>query len=294
MPITIAPSGVGTAYLYNTQTTAGLGYTQFVDAVPPSVNTPIFYEPGPVMSGDQLMLWIVVSAPPPTFGGAQVWSSLDNSTYGQIGIVGSGATQGVLTATFPAGSDPDTTDTLSVNVSESTAQTINPGSNLDADLGITLAYVNGSTPEMIGYSAATLTSPANYNLGTYIRRGMFGTANASHASGANFALLNGGVFRYVYTSNLVGRTLYFKFPSFNTLGGQLQALSSVPFYTYTLTGVGLTPVTDSTGCPTTIVLAGGAASIDWGALDSTCVLSCADWGHLTDPLSSYCIDEGHL
>lgn len=234
----ISPSGVATAFLYGTQTGGGPGYSGIIGAVPPNVNTPIFYEPDCDLSGNRLLLWIVVTGPGPNFGGAQVWASADGTTYGQLGGVGQGGVQGVLTATFPSGSDPDTANTLSVDVTESSG-TITAGSDTDADLGITLGYVNGSTPELIGYSAATLTSPGNYDLDTYIRRGMFGTSVASHSSGADFALLNQNVFAYVYPKQFVGQTVSFKFPSFNTVGGSLQDISTVPVYTYTLTGNGV-------------------------------------------------------
>jgi hypothetical protein len=233
----ITPSGVSTAFLYNTQVGGGPGYSAIIDATPPSVNPPIFYEPGCDLSGNRLLLWIVITGPPPNFGGAQVWASVDGSTYGQVGAVGNGGVQGRLTGNFPSGSDPDTTDTLSVDVSMS-GGTITSGSSTDADLGITLAYVNGSTPELIGYSTAVLTSPYNYNLGTYIRRGMFGTPNSSHSAGDNFALLNSNIFSYVYPRQLIGQTISFKFPSFNTVGGGLQDISQVPVYTYTLNGNG--------------------------------------------------------
>jgi hypothetical protein len=155
-----------------------------------------------------------------------------------LGGVGQGGVQGILTATFPSGSDPDTTNTLSVDLTES-GGTIVPGSHIEADLGITLAYVNGATPELIGYSTATLTSTYNYDLTSYIRRGMFGTPISSHSSGANFALLNSNTFAYVYPKQLIGQTVHFKFPSFNTVGGALQDISTVTDYTYTLIGRGV-------------------------------------------------------
>lgn len=233
----VVPSGVSTAFLYGNQVGGGPGYTDIVGAPPPDINPPIFYEPDCALSGNRLLLWIVITGPAPNFGGAQVWASADGTTYGQLGGVGQGGVQGILTANFPSGSDPDTVNTLSVNTFES-AGVITPGSTTDADLGITLGYVNGGSPELIGYSAATLTSPFNYNLDTYIRRGMFGSAIGSHSSGDNFALLNQNVFSYEYPAQLIGRTISFKFPSFNTVGGSLQDIAFSTVYTYTLTGVG--------------------------------------------------------
>jgi len=233
---------------------------------------------------------MIVTGAPPNWGGAQVWASADGSTYGQIGTVYQGGVQGILTALFPSGSDPDTVNTISVDISQSGGQII-AGSTTDADMGITLAYVGG---ELVGYSASTLTSVNQYNLGTYLRRGLYGSTIGSHAIGSRFGLVNGNIFTQIYPASWIGRTVYFKFLSFNAVGGMIQSLASAVAYPYTLTGNGVSPVGPSTTCPTTIVLFGGAAEIEWGSLDSDCIIDCADWGHLTDSVSPFCIDMGVL
>lgn len=284
----IVPSGVSTAFQYNTQVGGGPGYSGIIGATPPNVNTPIFYEPQPSLSQNMLVLWIILSGPPPNFGGAQVWASVDGTTYGQIGAVGQGGVQGVLTALFPSGSDPDTMHTLSVDVSES-GGTVPPGSTTDADLGVTLAIVDS---ELIGYSASTLTSTYNYNLDTYIRRGQFGTSIASHSIGAPFGLINGSVFKYEYPQNLIGHTIFFKFPSFNTVGGSLQDISTVTVYSYTLTGVGYNPTVGPGGCPVITVLAGGACCVELGWLGE-CNSAVCDLGVIGSPILQ-CLDLGSL
>lgn len=255
----ISPSGVSTAWQYPAQPNISSGgYTGAITATPPSINPPIIFEPDCSFTGDQLKVIMIVTALPLNWGGAQVWGSIDGTTYGQLGVVYKGGTQGLLTATFPSGSDPDTVNTLSVDVSESGQQVV-AGSTQDADFGLTLAYVDG---ELVGYSAVTLTAPSMYNLGTYLRRGMFNSTIASHASGTQFGLINGNDFSQTYLPNLVGQTVYFKFPSFNTAGGNLQPLASVVPYTYTLTGAGLCTGTKvkcrtlTTGASTTLSLTG--------------------------------------
>jgi hypothetical protein len=284
------PSGVSTAFTYPTQVGGGTGFTGIITAVPPNVNPPIIFEPSNDFTGNQVKVVMIVTGPGTNWGGAQVWASADGTTYGQIGTVYEGGVQGVLTAPFPSHSDPDTVDTLSVDVTMSEGSVI-AGSTTDADMGITLAYVGG---ELVGYSAATLTSPFNYNLGTYIRRGSYGSVIGAHSAGASFGLVNGNIFSQIYPSSWAGRTVYFKFLSYNSVGGALQSLASVVAYPYTLTGNGVSPVGPSTTCPTTIVLFGGAADIEWGSLDSDCVIDCADWGTLSDAVSSFCIDMGVL
>jgi hypothetical protein len=113
---------------------------------------------------------------------------------------------------------------------------IDVGSTGDADLGVTLAYVDG---ELVGYSNVVLTATDMYNLDTYLRRGMFDTVIGSHAVGANFALIGGHVFSQTYPSTMIGTTVHLKFPSFNSVGGKLEDISTLSSYTYTLTGQGL-------------------------------------------------------
>jgi hypothetical protein len=287
----VSPSGVNTAFLYSTQVSAGQGIVPTIAADPGNVNPPIIFEPPGALTNCQLVIWFIVTGASPNWGGCQVWVSGDDTTFGVIGAVGRGGVQGILTAPFPAGTDPDTANTLSVDLTES-AGTLTSATAHDADLGLTLAYVDG---ELISYSAATLISLSHYNLGSYLRRGDYGTPIGAHAAGSAFGLAL-TAFIHEYPSNLIGQTLYFKFTSFNSIGAQPQDLASVSAYAYKVTGAGQCQAggVAANVCPTTVVLAGGAAEIDWGSLDSTCIIDCADWGHLGDPLAPFCIDMGHL
>jgi len=232
----LAPSGVGTAFLYNTQVQGSGGYTDIIDTFPPSVNPPIIFEPNPSLSAGQISLWIVVTGPGDDWGGCQIWASVDGGTsYGQLGTMLAGGVQGELTEIFPAGPDPDTGNVLSIDTSIS-GGIVDTSSAGDADLGVTLAYVDG---ELVGYSNVVLTAPDLYNLDTYLRRGMFDTVISTHAVGSQFGLISGQVFSHTYPSIMIGTTVYFKFTSFNSVGGNLEDISTVPSYVYTLTGSGL-------------------------------------------------------
>ena len=237
----VVGTGVFTAYGYPTQNTAGQGYTAVAAAaaaVAPAINTPIIFEPPPGLTGGHLLLWIIATGGPANWGGCQVYISPDNTTYVPIGsAIYAGQVQGVLTASFASGSDPDTSHTLAVNLAES-GESLLAGTTGDADEYLTLCYCDG---ELIAYSAATLTGANAYSLGTYIRRGAWGTTIASHAMGAQFARILGSTFSMEFPSNLIGDTFYFKFPSFNTFGGGLQSLSNCTVYSYTLTGAGRLP-----------------------------------------------------
>ena len=63
-------------------------------------------------------MWIIASGGA-NWGGCQVWISTDGNAYGLAGTIYRGARQGVLTANLPATADPDITDTLAVDLSES-------------------------------------------------------------------------------------------------------------------------------------------------------------------------------
>ncbi len=290
----VTPSGASTAFLYATQPSLNHGgFSGIIGGLPPNVNPPIIFEPGCDFTGNQLKVVMIVTGTPPIWGGAQIWASVDGSTYGQIGTVYQGGRQGVLTAVFPSHVDPDTVDTLSVDITQSGGQIVS-GSATDADFGITLAYLGAPTSfELIGYSNVTLTSPFKYDIDTYVRRGMYGSIISSHAIGAQFGLVDGNIFSQVYPQNYVGSTVFFKFLSFNSVGGNIQSLASVPAYPYTLTGIGVCPGGGpGTGCPVITVLAGGACCVELGVLGE-CIASSCDLGVLGTPVTQ-CIDLGVL
>src|ERR1700693_1571549 len=124
----ISPSGVATAFQYPVQTSAGQGITAQLSAFPGSVNTPIIFQlPSPMTGGNQPQIFIIATGAATAWGGCIVNLSLDNTTFGTVGTILRGGVQGVLTATFPSHSDPDTVDTLSVNITESGQQIIEIG-----------------------------------------------------------------------------------------------------------------------------------------------------------------------
>ncbi len=229
-------AGTGAAPIYGQQ--ANSGYAANYNADPGNVNVPIIFEPP-----DQLVqdpeVWIAVSGAPASsggnWGGADVWVSTDGSSYQFLARVLGPARMGTLTATLPAGGDPDVSDTLAVDLTESGGNLLN-ASQLDADLNHTLCYVDG---ELISYQTAFLTGTYRYNL-TYLRRGAYGTPIGSHAAGAPFARLDSALLRYPYPVNLIGKPIYLKFLSFNVFGGGEQQIASLNPYTYYIQGTILT------------------------------------------------------
>jgi hypothetical protein len=230
------PAGVATSAAYPVQQPSGGGLA--TNASPGSVNTPIIFEPPAALVSDP-EIWIAASGGAggvanPYWGGAYVWVSLDGTTYAQIGTIIGPARQGVLSASLPtfAGTNPDATDTLAVNMAES-AGVLATATALDAQLANTLCIVDG---ELVSYATSTLTSASNYAL-TDLYRGLYGTAPAAHSSGAPFARLDDVIFKYALPAQYVGKTLYIKLQSFNVFGGAPQELSTCTPYNYTPTGV---------------------------------------------------------
>ena len=227
----------GNGYLpvYNRDSASGVApYDPF--ALPGDVNVPVIFEPPAALSGDQLQLWIIATGASASWGGCVIYVSTDNTTYAAIGTVYRGGRQGTLTANLPSHSDPDTTDTLSVDLTESAGQLLS-GTQADADNDVTLCYCDG---ELVSYETATLTSAYHYNL-TYLRRGAYGSTIGAHNTGSQFARIDpsAGLFKYTYPANFIGQTIYFKFASFNLLAQEVEDLSTLTAYPYTLTGAGI-------------------------------------------------------
>src|SRR5713226_3900544 len=214
---TITPIGVGTASLYPCLTTAGSGIDMLV--APGDSNPPIIFEPPAALSGGDLDVWLIASGGA-DWGGCQIWISSDGNTYALAGTLYRGARQGVLRATLPSHADPDTADTLSVDLSESQGQMLS-GTMADADNFVTLCYCDG---ELISYQTATLTAAYKYDL-TYLRRGVYGTPIGAHSAGAGFARFgpnDPSLFRYRYPQSFIGQTIHVKLPAFNLFGQELQ------------------------------------------------------------------------
>jgi hypothetical protein len=213
---------------------AGAGFVPNWSAPSGNVNTPLIFEPPSALLSGDLEIWIALSGPP-GWGGAQVWISSDNSSYAYAGAIGQPATMGALSASLGSygGAEPDNTNTLAVDLTESQGQ-LTSVSATDAQNLVTLCYVGG---ELLAYQTATLTASYKYNL-TTLWRGAFGSTIGSQSSGAQFARLDGAVGRFPYPTTLVGQTIYLKFLSFNNTGGAVQSLASVSPYTYVVTGGG--------------------------------------------------------
>lgn len=221
-----------------------------------SVNPPFFFEPTPRLYGveNQAQLWIALSSSSVDYGGCQPYVSTDGgSSYQPVDdpVVGNGIT-GATTADWPAASDPDTTNDLAVDLTESLG-TLESYQVTDEDNFVYPCIVAGGGAftipyELMSYAVATLTSPNHFTLkatgsGNKLRRGILGAPSAGvgvdHPTASRFAFLDPagtGIAKITIDPRWIGQTLFFKFPTFNTFGGAAQALSDCTAYSYTPTG----------------------------------------------------------
>ncbi len=229
--------GVGWSVAYPEQATAGYVPNSMIATGP--VNPPVIFEPPAALCGASgPQVWIVLSGPVATWGGAAVWMSTDDVHYTDIGTVAGQGAQGTLSAALVAysGANPDSGDTLAVDLTES-AGVLGPVPAGGAAQGASLCWVDG---ELIAYQNETLTAISQYRL-TTLYRAMYGTGASAHALGASFASLTAGpVFKWTLPTqaSLVDATIYFKFQSFNLYGAALQDISTCTAYSYTVTGNG--------------------------------------------------------
>ncbi len=243
-----APPGLSHHVLYPHQEVGG--YSANYNLPSGSINTPVIFA-GPCRSAiDVQEIWIAVSGAG-NYGGCAAWLSSDGTNYKKIGEITSPARHGFLTDPMSAGTDPDTTNTCKINLSESSG-TLTSGTIADADNRATLAWVGG---EFISYSAVTLTEACCYTLGTYMRRGLYGSPIGSHAGGSHFVRCDENIFKYAYDPALIGKIIYLKFPAFNQFGGGGQALEDAAEYSIVVPAVdngselGLSLVSPGPGVP---------------------------------------------
>ena len=233
------PGTIGAPPTYNVDTSDG--YIQDFDVDPGDAATPaIFDVPVQMVQVIGLETWLATHSATGNvnWGGCDIYLSTDGTSYFKRGTLTGASRMGTLTSNFASGSDPDTVNTLAVDLTNSQG-VLEGGTQNDADTATTICFVDG---EYVSYEQATLTATYKYNLGKsgstpgYLRRGQWGSQIASHLSGSLFVRLDGNVFDIPYTNADKGRTIHIKLVSFNIYGGGYQNLSTVTAYTHTIGG----------------------------------------------------------
>jgi len=253
-------AGTGSAAAYSFAT--GAGYAADYNADPGNALAPIVFEPPAQIASGALEIWLA-TAGGAQWGGCDIYVSSDDSTYKRAARTNGPARMGMLTASLPAGVDPDIADTLAVDLSPSRGSLLS-GTQSDADLGHTLCYVAGTAGgyELIAYETAALTGSYAYALGTYLRRGLYGTASVGHVSGAAFARLDDAIVKLPYDKSQIGSTIYLKLASFNLWSGGAQQLADVAPYAHVIAGPPAPP--DVTGF--TAQQSGAVVAFAWEAV----------------------------
>ena len=241
-----APPGVGSHAIYGTQSGGGGGVNNLVQ--PGNTGTPNIFVPPSVLTATGLEVWMgAYGVTPSTWGGCEVWVSYDNVSYGYVGSIDSPARMGTLTATLATGTDPDTTNTLAVNVLS--GQAMGSATTAEWNNYASLTLVDS---EYIAYQTATLTSANRYNL-TTLHRGLYGSSIANHADSAPFVRVDSAMFKMPITPDKIGQTIYVKLPAYNQFGSQLQQLSACTPTSFT---IGISQVPVLTGIVVTAIYGG--------------------------------------
>ena len=226
--------GIGSAPSYPVQSKAGYQGNQNADPGPVMVPI-IFNPPESLLLPGETQVWGAVAGADENWGGCEVWISADGDSYRMVESIYGRSRTGQLTAPLPVGVDPDVTNTLSVQLSA--ADQLTAATTTEADSGATLCWVNG---ELISYRDATLTGAGAYNL-QYLRRGRLRSSVTSHPVGASFVRLDDALWKYSYTMDQIGKTVWVKFRSFNVFGRALQDLADVTAYSITLSPARVVP-----------------------------------------------------
>lgn len=222
-----APTGVHSSPLYTQQ--QGQGYTVNYSTPPGNVAAPAFFEVPATQALSGLAIGAAVTGTISDWGGCEIWSSNDGTSYAYMGQVSGGARYGTVSNAITAAVGQVPRVTLSGNGGQMLS-----GSAADATVLSTLCLIDN---EFCAHTTATLISANVYDL-TLAVRGAHSTAAASHAAAAKFVRVDDAI---AYSDSLaldmIGKTIYFKFLSFNKFGGGKQQLADVTAYSYVITGV---------------------------------------------------------
>ncbi|MEN6472866.1 MAG: phage tail protein [Syntrophaceae bacterium] len=264
--------GVGSAVARSSQGNEGEETSSSAD--PGDTYDPVFFDPpevlvdpvndfagtkwAPYVYDDFKEFWIALSGGD-DWGGCVVYSVATDPYPLSInmGTQTGKSVYGELSATLASGSDPDETNTCSVDLDNSGGELTSVGEG-GADALTSLSLIDD---ELIAFGTATLTGEYAYDL-TYLRRGCFETSIASHSSAAQFIKLDSKIFKICYDPIVMdGKTNQYKFPSFNTAGSNSQKLTDVDAYDYTFPtlAVGYIGRTPNSTPPTNYLQCNGAA-----------------------------------
>ncbi len=218
------PVGVAHAALYTSQ--AGTGFQHNYNAAPGGILAPMFFEAPVERTLTGLEVYSAVRGVSAMWGGCRVWVSYDGVQYKDSGMIYGGARYGRLNGPIDGDSLP-----VVLNAGQMISGSATDSANL-----ATLCYIGGANPEYLAHATATLTGPLSYTL-SGLTRSAFTTSNANHSSGNAFVRVDNAIAKSgPLDLALIGKTIYFKYTSFNIYQSAEESLANVVAYPYTITG----------------------------------------------------------
>lgn len=216
--------GVGSSPVYETD--RDLPQVFDYNVIPGPVVEPVFFNGPGNLTVTGYELWMAAAGLSEFWGGCQVWASYDGTSYKQIGTVFGKSRFGTLISTLDSSTDPDSTNTLQVDLTQCGGAELLSATQAEVDAFATLCMVDS---ELIAYRDATLVSTNNYDL-DYLRRGVYGSIPLQHITGSQFIRLDSAIFKYAYNPDDFGKTIWIKLCSFNIYGQNVENLADVQAY----------------------------------------------------------------
>ena len=190
-------------------------------AVPLIITPPIEL----VTASTGLELWLAIHGQSENWGGCDVYISTKDGNYTLHGRHGQSSTYGNILTDLTA--DGNTVDVQFTNVRP---VAILEGSETDAANGLTDIWING---EFLAYTGSQLIGNNSYRL-TGLIRGKYGTTAAAHTNGESVALIDSDLFCIQMPKTYLGKQMYIKLPSFNTMKNNMQELNDIDYYSHTV------------------------------------------------------------
>jgi len=168
------------------------------------------------------------------WGGADIWVSLDNSSYQLLGTINGPAVVGSLAVNLAgyAGVNPEAT-AMHVNILQSGGALSSFPASAAAGGASLCVLMDASGFELLSYETATFGGNGAYSL-TTLYRGLYGTYPRYFGAGSQFMFI--GSSANFFETNLpaayVGQIFWVKAQSFNVFNNVSQDLDSVTAYQY--------------------------------------------------------------
>jgi len=212
------------------------GYRPLTNVSVGPVNTPVIFVAPAALATGGYEVWVALSNPDSNYGGCIVHTSFDDATYTRRGTFYGNSIHGELTANLVVGDDPD----------------VNPAHQLTVDLSVSNGTLSSMAAndaqlclagdEFVAYRFATLTGLHQYDLFSpvspatepFLRRGLYGSTQGA-SIGDRFAVCDNRIYRQKISPDDIGKTMYFKFQSFNVFNDGLEDLADVTAYGFTIT-----------------------------------------------------------